>query len=412
MDTATLDAMPQLHGAEQTTAPVTKRRIESIDILRGLIMVIMALDHVRDYFHHNLSLNDPTNLATTTPFLFFTRFITHYCAPVFVFLSGISAQLAGGRRTKKQLSAFLLKRGVWLVAVELIFMSFAFSFNPLYQVFPLQVIWAIGMSMIVLGIFVWLPVRAIAVTGIILVFGHDILDYIPFPREGTTGFVLKLFLTAHREIIPFGGAYFVKTNYAVLPWTGVMMLGYVFGVMYKPTFDSALRRKILRIAGISLLVLFFVFRTFNIYGDPAPWSVQSAPVFSIISFLNVSKYPPSLMYLCITLGPGLIMLAYFEKVKNKLTDIFIVYGNVPFLYYLMHWFLLRTASVAEFYLQGYGSKDLYNPKLHFFYRPDAMGLNLAGVYLVWLLVVVSLYFPCRAFAKYKRTHKQWWLSYL
>ncbi|MBS1530250.1 MAG: DUF1624 domain-containing protein [Bacteroidetes bacterium] len=393
-------------------APVQKRRIESIDMLRGLIMVIMAIDHVRDYFHPAIAANDPTNMITTTPILFFTRFITHYCAPLFVFLSGISAQLAGGRRTKKQLSAFLIKRGLWVVAVELVFIRFAFSMDPLHRVLPLQVIWAIGASMIILGIWIWLPMPVIAATGVVLVFGHDILDYLPLPKTGTDGLIWKLLLTGHREFFHMTGPVFIKTNYAVLPWAGVMMLGYVFGLMYKSTFAAAKRRRILTAGGLFLLALFFVLRTFNIYGDPAPWTAQGTMTLNILSFLNVSKYPPSLLYLCVTLGPGLLLLALMEKVKNKLTDIFIVFGNVPFLYYIMHWFLLRAFSVAEFYLSGYGAKDMYNPKTMFFFRPDTMGYSLGLVYVVWFAVIVILYFPCRAFARYKRSHQQWWLSYL
>jgi len=394
------------------TRPVLKHRIESIDILRGLIMLIMAIDHVRDYFHPIIPANDPTNIATTTPFLFFTRFITHYCAPLFVFLSGISAQLAGGRRTKKQLSAFLIKRGVWLIIVELVLISFAFSLDPLHRVLPLQVIWAIGASMIILGVWIWLPTDLIAATGIVLVFGHDILDYLALPKTGAAGFLWKLFFTGHREFFQIAGPFFVKTNYALLPWAGVMMLGYVFGLTYRSSFDPARRKRILQTAGVFLIMLFFILRVFNIYGDPSPWSAQRTTVLSILSILNVSKYPPSLLYLCITLGPGMLLLASMENVKNKLTDIFIIYGNVPFLYYILHWFILRTLSIAEFYLQGYGEKDIYNAKLMFFFRPDGMGVGLGWVYIVWFVVIAILYFPCRAFATYKRTHSQWWLSYL
>src|SRR3569833_32271 len=397
----------------QTSAkPVLKHRIESIDILRGLIMLIMAIDHVRDYFHPAIAANDPTSLATTTPFLFFTRFITHYCAPLFVFLSGISAQLAAGRRTRKQLSIFLIKRGLWLIFIELVFISFAFSLDPLHRVLPLQVISAIGTSMVILGLWIWLPLPVITSTAIILIFGHDILDYLALPATGTAGYYWKLFLTGHSEFFHIAGHYFVKTNYAILPWTGVMMLGYIFGVTYRSSFDAAKRKKILITSGITLLMLFFILRTFNLYGDPAPWSSQRTVVLSILSFMNVSKYPPSLLYLCITLGPGMLLLASIEKVKNKLTDIFIIYGNVPFLYYIMHWFLLRTFSIAEFYLSGYGAKDIYNHKSMFLFRPDEMGVGLGWVYLVWLVVITILYFPCRAFARYKRTHQQWWLSYL
>ncbi len=353
--------------------PPQKHRIESIDILRGLIMLIMALDHVRDFFHPAIAANDPTNLATTTPILFFTRWITHFCAPLFIFLSGISAHLAGVRRTKKQLSAFLINRGLWLIAVEMI-VVFAHSFDPMMHLIIFQVIWAIGTSMIILGLMVWAPMPVIAITGGLLFFGRDILDYINLPKAGAPGFLWKLFFTAHTSIFHLNNTDVLRVSYAIMPWAGVMMLGYVYGKVYRSYFDPAERRKILRITGFSLIALLVVLSAFNIYGDPVPWSVQRNGVFTILSFLNVSKYPPSLLYLCITLGPGLLLLSAIEHTKNRLTNLFMVYGNVPLFYYVLHWYLLRILSVATFYLSGYGSKDIVNPRLMFMFRPENIGV--------------------------------------
>jgi len=394
---------------QATTIPATKYRIESIDILRGLIMLIMALDHTRDFFHAHS--NNPTDLATTTPILFFTRWITHFCAALFVFLSGVSANLAGGRRTKKELSLFLIKRGLWLIVVEFIFITFAFTLDPLYHLLIVQVIWVIGVSMIILGLLIWLPLPVIAVIGGLLFFGHDILDFIKLPDAGTSGLLWKIFFTAFAFFYQADKTHAWLILYAILPWTGVMLCGYVMGQIYRPSFDPAKRKKILFTSGIILLMLFIFLRAFNIYGDPSLWAVQKTTALSIISFFNVSKYPPSLMYLCMTIGPGLLLLSVTEKTSNKFTRILIVYGNVPFFYYVLHFYLLRIINIVLFFIEGYTTKDIVTPR-GFVFRPVDFGVNLFGVYIIWLLVIVTLYWPCRWFSKYKRTHQQWWLSYL
>jgi uncharacterized membrane protein len=395
-----------------TAAPATKYRIESIDILRGLVMLIMAIDHIRDFFHGS---PEPTNLAVTTPILFFTRWITHFCAPTFVFLSGISAFLAGTRRTRGQLSAFLITRGLWLLVVEVGLITFAITLNPFYNVLILQVIWAIGASMILIGILVRLRASLlfIGVVGMAIFFGHNIIDRVNFGHVTQT-FWWRLLLSSNG----FGAFYPTGVNrgilmaYALLPWTGVMMLGYVFGMIYKSSFDALKRRKILLNTGLVLLALFFVFRYFNLYGDPAPWSVQKTTSLSIISFFNVTKYPCSLLYLCMTLGAALITLALTEHVKNKFTAILIVFGNVPFFYYLCHWYLMRLCTIIVFFVQGYNSSQIVNPKQPLLFEPDGFGFNLFGVYVLWIIIITILYFPCRWFSNYKRTHRQWWLSYL
>jgi uncharacterized membrane protein len=396
-----------------TTAPVVKHRIESIDILRGVVMLIMAVDHVRDFFHAGHP--EPTDLAITTPILFFTRLITHFCAPTFVFLSGVSAYLAGTRRTENQLSIFLIKRGLWLIAVEFLLITLAITLNPLYNVLIFQVIWAIGGSMILLGLLIWAraSLTVIGIIGAVIFFGHNIFDFEKVDIINNT-LAGKLLISGGG----FGSFYQTGTNrgfllaYALLPWAGVMMLGYVFGSLYKSTFDAAKRRKILLNTGLAVLAFFLIVRYFNIYGDPAPWSVQKTTALSIISFLNVTKYPCSLLYLCMTVGTALVILALTEKVKNKFTSILIIYGNVPFFYYLCHWYLMRILSVITFFVQGYKSSDIINPKQPILFLPDNMGFNLFGVYMVWLLIIFILYFPCRWYSKYKKTHQQWWLSYM
>ncbi|TWJ01565.1 putative membrane protein [Mucilaginibacter frigoritolerans] len=391
---------------------LVKKRISSIDILRGAIMLIMALDHVRDFFHHVGPNSDPTDMATTTPILFFTRWITHFCAPTFVFLSGVSAHLAGIKRTKSELSAFLIKRGLWLVFVEVVILTFAFSLNPFYNVFILQVLWAIGLSMILLGLVVRAPLTVIAVLGGLIFFCHDILDYVTFPKSGVAANLDNLFLVARGSVIPLGGNRFAFDLYAIIPWTGVMFLGYVFGKLYTPAFTQQKRKKILLYTGIGALALFLVLRIINKYGDPNPWAIQRDGVYTVLSFFNVSKYPPSLLYSFMTIGTSLVILSLIENVQNKFTNILIIYGNVPFFYYVLHFYLIRSLDVILFFASGYHTDQILSKDSPFLFKPADMGFNLGGVYLVWLLVIVILYFPCRWFSKYKKTHHQWWLSYL
>ena len=396
--------------AMETIIPATKFRIESIDILRGLIMLIMALDHTRDFFHAGSPR--PIDLSTTTPILFFTRWITHFCAALFVFLSGVSVNLAGTRRTKKQLSAFLVKRGIWLVVVELVLIAFALSLDPLHRVLILQVIWVIGVSMIILAVLIWLPLPVIALIGGLLFFGHDLLNYIDLPTEGTSGFLWQLFFTASVIFKQIDDTHSLLVLYALLPWTGIMLMGYVLGQVYHLAFDAVKRRKILLSAGIGLVLLFVILRAFNAYGDPNPWATQKTTALSIISFFNVSKYPPSLLYSCMTIGPGLILLALFEKAKGSFAKILILYGTVPFFYYVLHFYLLRILNLIVFFAQGYTMKDMGVPEQIVLFRPESLGVNLFWVYMIWLSVITLLYFPCRWFSNYRKTHQQWWLSYL
>jgi len=396
------------------TEPAGKKRIESIDILRGVIMLIMALDHTRDFFHIGGPTSDPTNMATTTPILFFTRWITHFCAPNFVFLSGISAYLAGTRRTKSELSGFLIKRGIWLVFVEVVLLTLAFTLNPLYNDIILQVLWVIGLSMIILGLLVRTPLWLIGAIGAVIFFGHDILDYVAVPKSGAAMVLDRLFFTARGTVLPLNQTHVVFDLYAIIPWTGVMLLGYAFGQIYTNTFDPARRKKILLYTGLGALGVFLVLRIFNHYGDPNPWETQRNGVITFLSFLNVSKYPPSLMYSLLTIGTGLVVLAFTEKVKTRVTDVFITYGNVPFLYYVLHFYVIRGISVIVFFAQGFDTDQIVDPKHQnpFLFNPPGFGFHLFGVYVVWLIVIILLYWPCRWFSNYKKTHNQWWLSYL
>src|SRR5688572_27052453 len=242
---------------EVQAPPDLKKRIESIDILRGIVMVIMALDHVRDYFHITANTDNPLNLDTTTPELYFTRWITHFCAPVFVFLSGTSAYLQNLRKTKKELSAFLIKRGLWLIIVEIIIISFAWSFNPNYNFVFLQVIWTIGISMVLLGLLIWLPFKIILAIGFLIVFGHNVFDIRESAQGFRGGFIWDLLHSARFSFYPYAPKHGVLVAYPFLPWVGIMLLGYCAGTWYSPVVSALRRRKLLIGAGLAL-ILFFV----------------------------------------------------------------------------------------------------------------------------------------------------------
>ncbi len=375
-----------------SVAVPAKKRIESIDIMRGIVMVVMALDHCRDFLTH---LNyDPTDLSKASSFLFLTRFVTHFCAATFVFLAGTSAYLSISRgKTKNEAAKFLLSRGLWLVLLELTIIRFGWIMDLDYHFIFLQVIWAIGVSMVILAALIYLPLPAIAAVGFILVFGHDLFDNLS----------TKTFSVASKDIwdvLHVGGMVnFGNINvlffYPLIPWIGVMALGYCFGTLFK--MDESKRRKLLITFGIGAIALFIAIRSFNFYGDPSNWTNQYSWYRDVLSFIDVSKYPPSLDYLLITLGPVMLMLAALENVHNRVTSIFLVYGRVPLFYYILHLYLARLLSFLTFVVMG---------KKHGYSFP------LGTVYIVWLLVVFILYFPCRWFMKYKQTHKQWWLSYL
>jgi uncharacterized membrane protein len=402
--------------------PAIRYRIQSIDILRGLIMIIMALDHVRDFFFKAVvegggasMATDPTNLETTTPALFFTRWITHFCAPVFVFLAGTSAFLITQKKTKKEVSSFLIKRGVWLILIELVIIAFGWTFNPLYNVLILQVIWAIGISMVFLGLLVHLPYKAIFLIGAVIVFGHNLLDYPAISNGVKGGFLSDLLYFSNFSIYNIDNSHFIFIVYSFVPWTGVMFLGYCFGKLFSPGVDGLRRRKTLLQLGIGLILLFIALRLINIYGDPVPWSPQPrGRLFTFLSFINLNKYPPSLDFLSLTIGAGMLALLWLEKVQNKLTGIINVYGRVPLFYYILHFYLIHILVVIVFFISGYSTSQIITPNNPFLFRPPDFGFNLWGVYAVWIFVVVALYPLCKKYDRYKTTHvrEKWWLSYI
>jgi len=388
------------------------RRIESIDVLRGLVMVIMALDHVRDYFYPS---GDPLDLATTTPVLFFTRWITHFCAPVFVFLSGTSIYLQSLRKTKKVLQFFLIKRGLWLIFIEIVVISFAWTFNPHYNIIIFQVIWAIGISMVLLGLLVRLPFNVILITGLIIVFGHNLLD-IPESTPGfEAGFWWNLLHHGFFAAYPISQSHVLLIIYPFMPWVGLMMLGYCSGVFFSQKSTVEQRRKILNRVGTGLIVLFIALRFTNWYGNPEPWHVQKNGLFTLLSFINVQKYPPSLLYMCITIGPAFLLLSLFEKIKNGFTAAIKIYGRVPFFYYVLHLYVIHIVSAAFVFIRGHSFAEAttINGDLPFYFLAAKDGYGLLVVYIVWISVVITLFPLCKWYDNYKTHHKEkWWLSYL
>jgi uncharacterized membrane protein len=387
----------------------TPYRIASIDILRGIVMIIMALDHTRDFFHATAMTADPLNPVTTTAGLYFTRWITHFCAPTFVFLSGLSAYLSSQKKSSAEASIFLINRGLWLVLVEIVIVTFGLTFDPKFGFLVLQVIWAIGCSMILLGIIRQLGNKWVLIIGLILVFGHDLLNYANLPQTGTIADILKGLFTTRGNFIPISSTHGIGDFYAILPWTGVMLAGYGVGYWFIRDYPAEKRKRNLLVTGFSLIVLFVFLRFINQYGDPAPrqhlegWR-------GFLSFMNVSKYPPSLLYVCITLGPSLLFLALAENIKAKWSKIVSVYGKVPFFYYILHFYILHSLLVIVFFASGH--TQIRDPNSLFLFRPANFGYPLWIVYIIWLSVVASLYFPCRWFYKYKMSHQQWWLKYL
>ncbi len=387
-------------------------RIRSIDTLRGLIMLIMALDHVRDFFSNTALTVDPTNVTATTVPLFFTRWITHFCAPVFVFLSGISAYLSGQKRTPSDFSLFLIKRGFWLILLEITVVTFGLTFNPLFSLIILQVIWAIGWSMVLLGLLLRIGYKWIALIGAVLFFGHNALNYINFPPESGWTIALNFLIRSTTNVYPITEGHFVLLSYTILPFTGIMFLGYAIGKWFEAGHAVIDRKKKLLFGGVALVLLFLTLRLINKYGDLNPWSEQPEMVFTLLSFLNVSKYPPSLIFCSMTIGPAMILLSFWEDWDNRLSRFFTVYGKVPFFYYLLHFYFIHVLCALLFFATGHGSNEIANPASPFLFRPPDFGFSLPVVYLLWLFVIGVMYFPCKWYGRYKQTHTYWWLHYL
>lgn len=389
-----------------------RSRIQSIDLLRGMVMVIMALDHVRYYFHYDAFHFNPTDLDVTTAALFFTRWITHFCAPVFVFLAGTSAFLSGYKMAdKKHLSGWLVKRGIWLVILELTFVKFAWMFQLDYQTNLLMVIWALGISMIALAALIHLPRYALLTTGLLIVGGHNLLD-------GVSNVIMpdaiwKILHVEWGEIV-IGDVTFI-TVYPVLSLIGLMILGYCLGQVYHPAFKKDTRIKILFGLGAAITVLFILLRFTNWYGDPSEWEIQNNFWFTLLSFLKTTKYPASLLFICMTIGPSLIVLATTEKARGWLSNRLVIIGRVPMFYYLAHLYLIHLLASLTALASGYTWSDMIVKSIWVNMEPQLQdyGFNLFVVYLVWIVVIALLYPLSEKYNSYKNNNRhKWWLSYL
>lgn len=416
----------------QPTLDAKPPRLDAVDFLRGLVMVIMALDHVRDYFSDRWCM-DPVDLSTTTPGIFLTRWITHYCAPTFIFLAGTGAFLFGKRgNSKAALSWFLFSRGVWLLFLELtvIKLSWAFYWSPIEH--GGGVFWAIGLSMVVMSLLVYLPISAIAVFGVVLVTVHNAWDGLTGGQLGIPHWVWMILHSPDNLTIPPTGhmATFgiglVKhdltefnaikdvtfgTAYCLIPWVGVMALGYCFGNML--LLEPRKRRRELFTLGASLTTAFILLRAANVYGDPNPWDYQTDPWYTFFSLLNCQKYPPSLLYLLMTIGPGILLLPVLEKITGPVAKFFITFGRVPLFFYLLHIPLIHGVAVlCDFLRFGWSPLATNGPWFKASEAPPDYGFSLPVVYLVWVLVTLVLYPPCVWFARVKQRNKAAWLSYL
>jgi uncharacterized membrane protein len=395
-DTPVAPKLPDLAGSGLARAGF---RLRSIDSVRGLAIVIMALDHVRAYF---TSVRfDALDLSQTTAALFLTRWITHLCAPTFLVLAGVSAYLVSRRSQPGHLRRFLITRGLWLILLEITVVQFAWHFNVRYDTgLFAQVIWAIGASLIVLAALVRLPPWTIGAFGLTMIAGHNLLDGVAPESFGRWALAWNLLHVFGRT--PIGVVY-----YPLIPWVGVTALGYYAGTLFE--LDVRRRRSVLFGAGIASLVLIVLLRAINGYGDPYQWSSQSTVIGTCLSFIKVHKYPPSLLYLLVMLGVASILLALFETTGGKLVDILNTYGRVPLFFYVVHIYVVHLTAGLIALASGYGTTVLTNV---FLILPQGWGFGLPGVYLVWALVVAGLYPACRWFADLKQRRTDWWLSYL
>ncbi len=384
-----------------------KSRVTALDALRGLAMVIMALDHVRDFFHADALRFQPDDLTRTTVALFLTRWITHFCAPVFMFTAGASAFLwFRNGHSKIELSTYLCKRGLWLVLLELTVLRLALNFNVLSGPILLTVLWALGWSMVALALLSRLPMRVLAIVSVLVIAFHNLAD----PVSSTS----VLWMVLHRQgLITLSGVLIVVA-YPLIPWIAVMSAGFCFGNVL--VMDRNNRQKWLLRLGIGATLAFVVIRAANAYGDPQPWSTQTSTAYTVLSFFRCSKYPPSLDFLLMTLGPGMLLLAWFYRIELPHSNPLVVIGRVPLFYFLGH-MLLAHALTIPFALAYYGrAAFLLNPSPGAggpaSVYPADYGYSLLTVYLVWVIVVMMMYPLCLWFGRLKSESQNAWLRYL
>lgn len=383
--------------------PVKAPRLDSVDLLRGLIMVVMALDHVRDFFSN--ADFDPLDFQKTDTLYFLTRWVTHYCAPNFIFLAGVGAFLGTTRgKTQPELCRLLWTRGLWLIFLDMTVIKFSWAFNWDFTFNFMMILWPIGFAMIVLAALVYVPAPVVGWIGAGIVAMHNLLDPVGPEAFGRFSGLWKMLHAG--GIIELGGGIKFFSTYALLPWVGVMMAGFGFGSLLLRERES--RRKTLLLIGFALCALFLVLRGINRYGDPRPWTQQASSWFTVLSFIDTTKYPNSLLYSLMTIGPGILFMVVADRPLGKWAQPFIIFGRVPMFYYLLHAPLIHLLAVIvgwRNYQVPLGSFLGPNPK-------PGYGYGLGVVYLMWIVTIVLLYPACRWFADLKRRRKDAWLSYL
>lgn len=369
-------------------------------------MILMALDHTRAFLSD--ARFGPLDLVHTTPALFLTRWVTHFCAPVFFLLAGVGASLSLAHgRTVPEISRFLLTRGLWLVLLELTVVSLGWYFSLRIVPWTAGVIWTLGWSMVLMAALVWLPLRVIAIGGLALIGLHNATDAVPPDAFGGFAWLWRVLHVSD----PYAET-LVRIDYPIVPWVGVMAVGYCMGPLVQQ--PPARRRRTLVILGVLAVAAFLALRFANGYGDPQPWSAQPSRTYTVLSFLRVRKYPPSLDFLLMTLGPALVALAWLERARGRVVTVLVTFGRVPLLFYVLHIYVVHAFAVATAYAQGGTATFLLSNvgvALTTTY-PDWYGLGLTGVYAVWLVIVAGLYPVCRAFAEVKARRRDWWLSYV
>lgn len=409
-----------LSEPDRAATSARQQRVDAIDLLRGLVMVIMLLDHTREFVHRDALNFDPADFTKTSTILFFTRWITHFCAPVFVFLAGTGAclQLLRGR-SKRELSRFLITRGLWLILLELTVLRVLIWFNfDFHFAFQLQVIWVIGVGMMLLAGLLHLPLRVVAAGSIAVIALHNLLDSIrvqsfPVPGKPLPGGWATLWMLLHQQGMVFlTPKVYGLILYPLIPWVAVLTAGYCFGIVYE--WDAARRRSLMLRLGIGMLAVFGVLRGLNVYGDPNRWGAQKNGWFTVLSFLNVTKYPPSLLFLLLTLGAAILALPWFERMKDGFfARVMITFGRVPLFFYLGQWLVAHGLAVLVAALAGQPTGWLFvsvtdQPRPN----PGNLGFSLWVVYALWLAGLLLLYPLCHWFAEIKRRRRDWWLSYL
>ena len=386
------------------------KRINSLDILKGLIIVLMSLDHFRDYFHYEAFIFNPTDPERTNIATFFIRWITHYCAPVFAFLAGISAYIIGNKYDKKYLSKFLLSRGIWLVFVEIAIMNFGWKFDLEFNFIVLQVIWMLGICMILLSVIIWLSLRQILIFSLLIIFGHNLLDFFDISGNFIWAVIHKL------EFFNYSETKTIAVVYPIIPWIGVMSLGYFFGQFYQKDFSQDLRIKILKRFGVISIIGFFIVRFLNLYGNSKTWTNYDLFSQTIYSFMDPQKYPPSVSYLLMTLGPMFLLLVVFELFKKtSLSNIFTVFGKVPFFFYILHVYFIHFFAMIATEFTGFGWQlmILKQPIVMLPSNLEGFGFNTFVMLILWICFVAFMYPICKIFGRYKMNNKQKkWLSYL